>query len=204
MRRRRNFRDPVALGFIRDHRLSIKSAAPPRRTDSTWSRRLPWRATTTKPRSRKFRAPRRSIPTPARSSLSATAAARSGTALKSHAARHPRWWDRANPLDDFTREVVERDVAGPLRASGARCTTVYPFMNNGPTLNFIELGKVAGVAGPSILGVTVHPLYGPWIAFRAALLLDEAARFAGRRARLRPVPAMHRAHMYSGVSRPAR
>ncbi len=94
-------------------------------------------------------------------------------ALKSHAARHLRWWERANPLDDFTCEVVERDVAGPLRASGARCTTVYPFMNNRPTLNFIELGKVAGVAGPSILGVTVHPLYGPWIAFRAALLLDE-------------------------------
>ena len=46
-------------------------------------------------------------------------------------------------------------------------------MSNGPTLSFIELGKVAGIAGPSILGVTVHPLYGPWIAFRAALLLDE-------------------------------
>ena len=93
--------------------------------------------------------------------------------LKSHAARNPGWWNRENPLDDFTREVVERDIAAPLRASGARCTTVYPFMSNGPTLSFIELGKVAGIAGPSILGVTVHPLYGPWIAFRAALLLDE-------------------------------
>ena len=93
--------------------------------------------------------------------------------LKSHAACHPGWWSRDNPLDDFTREVVERDVADPLRASGARCTTVYPFMSNGPTLNFIELGKIAGIAGPSILGVTVHPVYGPWIAFRAALLLDE-------------------------------
>jgi len=93
--------------------------------------------------------------------------------LKSHAARHPGWWNRDNPLDDFTREVVERDIAAPVRASGARCVTVYPFMSNGPTLNFIELGKVAGIAGPSILGVTVHPKYGPWIAFRAALLLDE-------------------------------
>ena len=94
-------------------------------------------------------------------------------ALKSHAARNPGWWNRENPLDDFTREVVERDLAAPLRASGLRCTTVYPFMSNGRTLSFIELGKVAGIAGPSILGVTVHPVYGPWIAFRAALLLDE-------------------------------
>ncbi len=94
-------------------------------------------------------------------------------ALKSHAAKNPGWWNRENPLDDFTREVVERDLATPLRASGLRCTTVYPFMNNSATLSFIELGKVAGICGPSILGVTVHPLYGPWIAFRAALLLDE-------------------------------
>src|SRR5271156_1789951 len=74
------------------------------------------------------------------------------TALKSHAAR---------------------DLAAPIRAAGARCTTVYPFMSGGRTLSFIELGKVAGIAGPSILGVTVHPVYGPWIAFRAALLLEE-------------------------------
>ncbi len=94
-------------------------------------------------------------------------------ALKLHAARNHGWWQRENPLDDFTREVVERDLATPIRAAGARCTTVYPFMNGGRTLSFIELGKVAGVAGPSILGVTVHPVYGPWIAFRAALLLDE-------------------------------
>jgi hypothetical protein len=93
--------------------------------------------------------------------------------LKSHAASHPGWWNRDNPLDDFTREVVERDIAAPIRGSGARCTTVYPFMSNGPTLNFIELGKVAGITGPSILGVTVNPVYGPWIAFRAALLIDE-------------------------------
>jgi epoxyqueuosine reductase len=94
-------------------------------------------------------------------------------ALKTHAARNPEWWNRDNPLDDFIRAVIERDVAAPIRASGLRCTTVYPFMGNAPTLSFIELGKVAGIAGPSILGVTVHPVYGPWIAFRAALLFDE-------------------------------
>ena len=95
------------------------------------------------------------------------------TALNAHASRNPGWWNRENPLDDFTREVVERDLAAPIRETGLLCTTVYPLMNNARTLSFIELGKVAGIAGPSILGVTVHPVYGPWIAFRAALLLAD-------------------------------
>jgi len=109
-------------------------------------------------------------------------------ALKSHAARNAGWWERDNPLDDFTREVVERDVAGPIRAAGVRCVTVYPFMSNGPTLNFIELGKVAGITGPSILGVTVHPVYGPWIAFRAAILIDEAIDSPGDAIGFDPCP----------------
>jgi hypothetical protein len=109
-------------------------------------------------------------------------------ALKAHAARNPGWWERANPLDDFTREVVERDMAGPIRDSGLRCTTVYPFMNNGRTLSFIELGKVSGIAGPSILGVTVHPTYGPWIAFRAALLLEEVLDSPGDALGFDPCP----------------
>ena len=94
-------------------------------------------------------------------------------ALKRHAARNPGWWERENPLDDFTREVVGRDVAAPLREAALRYTVVHPFMHGGArTLNFVELGKAAGIAGPSILGVVVHPVFGPWIAFRAALLLE--------------------------------
>src|SRR5258705_12716161 len=62
-------------------------------------------------------------------------------ALNAHAARNPGWWDCENPLDDFTREVIGRDVGAAAYASGARFTIVYPFMNGGRTLNFIELGK---------------------------------------------------------------
>jgi hypothetical protein len=109
-------------------------------------------------------------------------------ALKIHASSNPQWWQRENPLDDFTREVVERDIATPLRASGVRCTVIYPFMNGGPTLSFIELGKVAGIAGPSILGVTVHPVYGPWIAFRAAVLIDAVLDSPGEAAGFDPCP----------------
>jgi len=93
-------------------------------------------------------------------------------AYSEFAERHPGWRERANPLDDYTREVIERDVAPAARESGTRCRTVYPFMQGGATLNFIELAKLAGLGGPSIIGVVVHPVYGPWIAFRAALIVD--------------------------------
>ncbi|HVN63139.1 MAG TPA: hypothetical protein VMT58_00770 [Candidatus Binataceae bacterium] len=110
-------------------------------------------------------------------------------ALKRHANQNPGWWERANPLDDFTRETIEREVAPVVIAAGVRCTVVYPFVSAGPTLNFIELAKIAGIAGPSILGVAVHPLYGPWIAFRAALLVDELIDEPGEAAEFDPCPS---------------
>jgi epoxyqueuosine reductase len=93
-------------------------------------------------------------------------------AFSRFADRNPGWRDRANPLDDFTREIIEREVVPIVRESGAQCLTVYPFMSSGPTLNFIELAKLAGLGGASIIGVVVNPTYGPWIAFRAALIVD--------------------------------
>jgi epoxyqueuosine reductase len=109
-------------------------------------------------------------------------------ALKAHAERNPGWWRRENPLDDFTREIVERDAAEPARAAGLRCTVAYPFMNGAPTLDFVTLARVAGIAGPSILGVAVHPRFGPWIAFRAALLLDAPLDEPGEAAGFDPCP----------------
>jgi epoxyqueuosine reductase len=88
-------------------------------------------------------------------------------AFKTHMAANPGWNERANPLDDFTRTIVESRI----RSVAGDCTPVYPFIADGPTLNFMELGKLAGLAGPSLLGVVVNPVYGPWIAFRAALLV---------------------------------
>jgi hypothetical protein len=85
---------------------------------------------------------------------------------------HPEWNERANPLDDFTRRIVEDEILPLAKAAGVDCVSVYPFMSGAPTLNFMELGKLAGIAGPSLLGVVVNPRYGPWIAFRAALVVD--------------------------------
>ncbi len=106
-------------------------------------------------------------------------------AFERFADAHAGWRDRANPLDDFTRQIVDREIA-PL-VPGAR--VFYPFMNDSRALNFIELGKAAGLAGPSILGVLVHPTFGPWIAFRAALLIDELIDDPGDAAGFDPCPS---------------
>ncbi|HVN28954.1 MAG TPA: hypothetical protein VMT64_10735 [Candidatus Binataceae bacterium] len=90
--------------------------------------------------------------------------------FKQHVEKNAGWTARDNPLDDFTRFVIERDVM-PILSNVAH-TVVYPFMSSGPTLNFMEAGKAAGLSGPSIIGVVVHPTYGPWVAFRAAILID--------------------------------
>lgn len=109
-------------------------------------------------------------------------------AFKTHCADHPGWLSRDNPLDDFTRAIVESSIVPQIAISGARCTPVYPFVASGPTLNFMELGKLAGLAGPSLLGVVVNPVYGPWIAFRAAMLTDAAIDEPGSALGFDPCP----------------
>lgn len=107
--------------------------------------------------------------------------------FKQHADENPGWMVRDNPLDDFTRIVIERDIEAVL--SNLAHTIIYPFVNNGPTLNFMEAGKAAGLSGPSIIGVVVHPIYGPWIAFRAAILLTESIDAPGEALGFDPCPS---------------
>src|SRR5262249_38560811 len=72
--------------------------------------------------------------------------------LRRHAEHNPGWWDREHPLDDFTRAIVEKEIEPVVRQSRSHYTIVFPFMSGMATLNFIELGKVAGLGGSSILG----------------------------------------------------
>jgi len=88
-----------------------------------------------------------------------------------------RFWDvfRAapppgpDPLDAFTRRLLEATL-GPL-APDERL--VFPFVGATPPASFAHLAECAGLGRPSLLGVLVHPTYGPWIALRAALLVRD-------------------------------
>lgn len=93
-------------------------------------------------------------------------------AYQRHLARNPSWKTRADPLDDFTREIVSKELVPEFERRGLRCVPAYPFAANAPVLRFLDLARLAGLGAPSLLGVLVHPRYGPWMALRAALLID--------------------------------
>jgi hypothetical protein len=83
----------------------------------------------------------------------------------------PRLARASDPLDTFTREVVEAAVA---RVIAPPVRILYPFRFSVEPISFMRLAECAGLGRPSLLGVLVHPHFGPWIALRAALLVPDA------------------------------
>jgi hypothetical protein len=79
-------------------------------------------------------------------------------------------------------------VMPPLRAKGMKPIAAYPFVGAAPQIDFMTLGRITGLGGPSILGVLVNPVYGPWIAFRAAILIDADLDEPGAAAGFDPCP----------------
>jgi epoxyqueuosine reductase QueG len=65
--------------------------------------------------------------------------------------------------------VVEEAVAANPTGAGAR--VVYPFRFPAEPVSFVHLAECAGLGRRSVAGVLVHPVFGPWIALRAAILL---------------------------------
>jgi hypothetical protein len=78
-----------------------------------------------------------------------------------------------HPLDDYTVQVIEGALTPLLERSNAQYRYLYPFRFWTEPVSFMHLARAAGLAGPSILGVVIHPTYGPWLALRAAVLLNQ-------------------------------
>jgi len=68
-------------------------------------------------------------------------------------------------LDDWCRTVID-----PL-AQGLGARAAYPFEK--PPLPFLTWAQRAGCGYASPLGLNIHPTYGLWHAFRAALLFEQ-------------------------------
>lgn len=92
------------------------------------------------------------------------------TGFRPYAARHTR---DPHPLDAYTVSIIERTLTPILQASGAGYRYTYPFRFWTEPVSFMHLARAARLAGPSILGILIHPVYGPWLALRAAVLLDQ-------------------------------
>src|SRR5262245_1233162 len=87
--------------------------------------------------------------------------------LRHRAGKSPR----TDPLDAFTRAIVT-DAVGALSADVRRMARlVVPFELRPIALSFVHLAECAGLGRTSLLGILVHPEFGPWMALRAALLL---------------------------------
>lgn len=74
--------------------------------------------------------------------------------------------DRANPLDSWSRDVIE-----PVAALG-RAHAVYPFEL--PHHPFQQWAMRAERLKSSPIGIVMHPQFGLWHAYRGALLFDRS------------------------------
>ncbi len=96
--------------------------------------------------------------------------------FREYAAARPGYLQQHDhPLDDYTVAVMSARLTPLLDATRAQYRVIYPFQFfSGLTVSFMHLAQAAGLSRPSILGVQLHPRYGPWIAWRAAVLIDRA------------------------------
>ncbi|MGI9417544.1 MAG: ferredoxin [Geminicoccaceae bacterium] len=84
-------------------------------------------------------------------------------------------------LDRWTEETIGRI------AEDFGVEAVYPF--EGPPFHpFIQWARRTGTLFSSPIGLTIHPSYGLWVAFRAALLID-APLDRDHADQIKPVPA---------------
>lgn len=90
-----------------------------------------------------------------------------GRALWDAFARAPELGAVADPLDAYTRRVVE--AAAAVLPGGARTLLAFE-QRGGAYADFVELGRLAGLGAPSRLRLLLHPSYGPWMSLRAIVL----------------------------------
>jgi len=81
---------------------------------------------------------------------------------------------RPDPLDRYTRRLVEEGARLALAPLGVAYALAFPFLGaaRGPHVPFQRLGRAAGLPQPGPLGLQIHPVYGPWWAYRALVIVD--------------------------------
>jgi hypothetical protein len=93
-------------------------------------------------------------------------------AFRDHGSQHPGDDEVAHPLDAFTTQVMESHAVPIAARLGLRPTLHLPFRATTPRLSFVHLAEAAGLGRRGLLGVLIHPEFGPWMALRGALVVD--------------------------------
>lgn len=90
---------------------------------------------------------------------------------------------RPDPLDRYTRRAVTsalNELFGAGAGDGAPTHRVFfPFTDSLPALPFQRLGRAAGIGAPGPLGLQIHPVFGPWWAYRGLVALADQAFVPG-------------------------
>ena len=89
-----------------------------------------------------------------------------------------------NPLNSYVVQAIERALASVQVASGVRWAHI-------PEPHHVAFQKLAEIAGLAFLSpgfLSVHPVYGSWIAFRAVVVLDATGPLAKPPSIVRPCP----------------
>ncbi len=102
-----------------------------------------------------------------------------GRALFDAFERSPEAAFTQDPLDSYTRRIANQGAAWP-GLGAARALFAFE-SREGVFPDFVALGHAAGLGAPSRLGLLLHPVYGPWLSLRAAILCERA---------LTPTPAL--------------
>ena len=111
------------------------------------------------------------------------------SAYRAHVERHPGFDARQHPLDDFTAAIMETHVLPLAARHGVDAELRLPFRASEPPLSFVHLAEAAGLGRRSLLAVLIHPEFGPWIALRGALLIDEEIAAPRPAAHFDPCPS---------------
>jgi epoxyqueuosine reductase QueG len=95
---------------------------------------------------------------------------------------------RRHPVDDHTRATLDLEAAALAAAlPQARFRTLFPFDDPAPRVSFLRLAEEAGLGTTdTVLGLLLHPEFGPWVSLRACLLTDLDLPAGGRLLDFRP------------------
>jgi len=93
--------------------------------------------------------------------------------LQSDIERNREFYDAINdPVDVFSSRAIESAV-DELKQNGLNAVGVYPWRQEaGGFLPFQAWGVACGMGAMGIIGVVIHPTYGPWNSFRGGIILD--------------------------------
>jgi len=94
--------------------------------------------------------------------------------FRARVAREPALGRRPEPLDAHTVDAVA-PIVELFRSRAVAARALFPFFGaRDHALSFRHLALRAGFGADSVLGLVLHPEYGPWLAARAAVLTDAA------------------------------